>query len=116
MKRIRSRVVVLAAVMLASLVWQGCGLNLKALRKAAERGDAKAQHDLGAAYYYGDGTPLDVTEGLRCCARRRSRAMLTHNAGWVGLISKAGWSRRIWWKRILGSIMHRRRGTRGVPS
>lgn len=65
MKSVRSHVLVLGAVMLASLVWQGCEQNLNSLRRAAERGDAKAQHDLGAACYYGDGVPLDVTEGLR---------------------------------------------------
>ena len=33
--------------------------------KAAEQGNAKAQNDLGAIYYYGDGTPQDYKTAIK---------------------------------------------------
>lgn len=61
-----------AAVLVMSLVccapaWSQSGLNdvNRALLKRAETGDAQAQFELGQAYDFGQGAPLDEAQALR---------------------------------------------------
>ena len=53
-------------VILGSAVSNGfCGSSIGDLRKAAEKGDAQAQSNLGRAYYNGEGVPKDEIEALK---------------------------------------------------
>ena len=42
-----------------------CGDFIEDLRKAAEKGDAVAQNNLGAAYLNGEGVPKNMTEAVK---------------------------------------------------
>jgi TPR repeat protein len=62
----------LYAVCLSLVVIAGCGptdenaeSNFELTRKAAEQGDADAQHKVGVAYFFGNGVPEDKAEGVK---------------------------------------------------
>ena len=49
-----------------------CGQHIQSdegCRKAAERGDATAQYNLGRSYYIGDGVNKSITEAVKWCEK-----------------------------------------------
>lgn len=59
------RVILLAAAILSLLATPTFSADRKTLRKQAEAGDAKSQHALGEAYYFGRGVTRDFAEALK---------------------------------------------------
>ena len=71
------RLVVLAAIALASPAWAGFdagveaykagdyGAAMREWRPLAERGDGRAQHNLGILFNYGQGVPQNLAEAAK---------------------------------------------------
>lgn len=77
MNRNLVRGLAMLAVALATVLWSGCAM--RTLQAAAERGDAKAQAELGCEYFLGQGVKQDYVEAIKwlrkAAAQGRSDAM-----------------------------------------
>lgn len=68
------RVIFLAATILTLLATSSLSADIKTLRKQAEAGDAKAQFNLGVAYFRGQGVPRDVVKSYMWLSLAASRS------------------------------------------
>ena len=61
-----------------------CGSSIQDLRKAAEQGDAEAQHNLGVAYYKGEGVPQNFAEAMKWVRKsaEQGNAKAQSKLGW----------------------------------
>jgi TPR repeat protein len=70
-----------------------CGSRIEDLRKAAEKGNAEAQFNLGVAYEHGGGVPEDATEAVKWYRKAAEQGNaeaqfnlgVAYDVGWGGL-------------------------------
>jgi hypothetical protein len=77
------RVIFLAATILTLLATSSLSADIKTLRKQAEAGDAKAQFNLGVAYFRGQGVPQDYKETVKWFRKAADQGLAEaqHNLG-----------------------------------